>query len=102
MTVTLASAAVPTASYAEQHDTGPTALPGAPILRDTASVARADAQHTRSNDLFARLGELEEGATADSYVRNCLIELSLVRYAANRTALRREAHGGVVQVAPTA
>ncbi|MFE9572820.1 hypothetical protein ACFYMW_30485 [Streptomyces sp. NPDC006692] len=102
MTATLASAAVRTASYAEQHDTGPTALSGTPIRRDTASVATVDAQHTLSNDLFARLGELEEGAAADSYVRNCLIELNLVRYAANRAALRREAHGGVVQVAPTA
>ncbi|MER8045392.1 RNA polymerase sigma factor SigF [Streptomyces sp. NPDC094032] len=71
-------------------------LPRIPPLDE---IAPHDAR-ALSKDLFARLGELEEGTHEYAYVRNTLIELNLalVKFAASRFRTRSEPMEDIVQV----
>ncbi|MFF8600585.1 RNA polymerase sigma factor SigF [Streptomyces sp. NPDC015232] len=62
-------------------------------------IAPQDAR-ALSKNLFARLGELEEGTHEYAYVRNTLIELNLalVKFAASRFRTRSEPMEDIVQV----
>ncbi|MEV6332187.1 RNA polymerase sigma factor SigF [Streptomyces sp. NPDC051909] len=71
-------------------------LPHIPPLDEIAPLdARA-----LSKNLFARLGDLEEGTHEYAYVRNTLIELNLalVKFAASRFRTRSEPMEDIVQV----
>ncbi|MGI5400874.1 SigB/SigF/SigG family RNA polymerase sigma factor [Streptomyces sp. CA-135486] len=75
------------------------ALEGLPEIPDPRSVSTMDAR-TLSTALFKRLATLEEGTADYSYVRNTLVELnlSLVKFAAQRFRARSEPAEDIVQV----
>ncbi|MET7617841.1 SigB/SigF/SigG family RNA polymerase sigma factor [Streptomyces sp. NPDC005408] len=74
-------------------------MDGLPEIEDPLSVSTMDAR-TLSASLFKRLATLEEGTAEYSYVRNTLVELnlSLVRFAAQRFRNRSEPAEDIIQV----
>ncbi|TQK42898.1 RNA polymerase sigma-B factor [Streptomyces sp. SLBN-118] len=75
------------------------ALEGIPEIPNPLSVSTMDAR-TLSTSLFERLATLEEGTAEYSYVRNTLVELnlSLVKFAAQRFRSRSEPTEDIIQV----
>ncbi|MFE8938219.1 SigB/SigF/SigG family RNA polymerase sigma factor [Streptomyces sp. NPDC007872] len=73
------------------------ALDGLPVPPRPTTVSTDDAQQL-SAALLTRLTSLDEGTPEHAYVRNTLVELSLVKFAARRFRNRAEPTEDIIQV----